>query len=157
GALHRREPDDDARRARAPRTRGLRRPRRRGASGGRRRGRLERPPAALQGRCGEVEVAYDGVAGVLQRRLQRLVQRLVHGEVPVEAGDLQRAARLEPGRREQERAAVCHLRARLDQDAERGRVYEAHVAEVDNEPFGRLGGRLEQRVAHYVRVVEVEL
>src|SRR5439155_6050067 len=62
-----------------------------------------------------------------------------------------------PGRGGQERAAVCHLRARLDQDAERGRVYEAHVAEVDDEPFGRLAGRLEQRVAYDVRVVEVEL
>ena len=65
---------------------------------------------------------------------ERLRHRVVHGEVPVEPGDLQRAPRLEPGRGEQERrAGSSSLRPRLDQHAERGRVDELDLAEIDDD------------------------
>jgi hypothetical protein len=50
----------------------------------------------------------------LQLRSERVFDGLVHGEVAVEAGDLERTARLQAGSGEQERAPVGKLRARLD-------------------------------------------
>src|SRR5947207_3688839 len=95
------------------------------------------------------------------RRLEpggaRLLERVVHGEVPVEAGDLECPPRLETGRGEQEALPVGHPRARLDQDAERSRVDEPHGAQIDYQPLGTLCAALEQRLAHGVRVVEIEL
>ena len=70
-----------------------------------------------------------------QVRSERQVDRLVHGEVLVEPGDRERAMRLEARRGEQERLTILELRPRLDQDAESGRIDEAHVAQVDNETF----------------------
>src|SRR5438132_11972421 len=93
----------------------------------------------------------------LQRRAERLVERVVYREVTVEAGHLECAPRLEPRSREQERTPVWHPRARFDQDAERGRVDELDGAEVDHEPLGSLRAALEQRFSDDVRVVEVEL
>ncbi len=57
----------------------------------------------------------DGVADDgLDLRGQRLLDGLVHGEVAVEAGHLERAARLEAGSGEHERTPVGKLRASLD-------------------------------------------
>jgi squalene synthase HpnC len=75
----------------------------------------------------------------------------------VEAGDLERAPGLGAGRREHEGLPVVHARARLDEDAERGRVEEVDLRQVDDEPRRLLVAGLEQRLAHDVRVVEVEL
>ena len=81
----------------------------------------------------------------------------MHCEVAVEAGDLERAPCLEAGRGEQEAAPVLELRACLDQHAERSRVDEPDAAEIDDEAVWRLGATFEQRLAHLVCVVEVEL
>ena len=75
----------------------------------------------------------------------------------VEPGDREGAVGLEAGGGEQERLAVLELRARLDQDAEGGRVDEVHLAQVDDEPFRLLRAELEEGRAHLGRVVEVEL
>jgi squalene synthase HpnC len=77
--------------------------------------------------------------------------------VPVEPGDLERASRLGSGRREHERLLVRHPGSGLDEHAERGRVDELHLAEVDDEPLRILGGAGDQGLAHLMRVVEVEL
>jgi squalene synthase HpnC len=94
---------------------------------------------------------------VLELGRARLLERLVHGEVAVEAGDLECTPRLETGCREQEALPVGHSRARLDQHAERRRVDELDCAQVDDQTLGALCATLEQRLAHGVRVVEVEL
>ncbi len=67
------------------------------------------------------------------------------------------AFRLESGRREQERAPVREPRPRLDQHAERRRVDELDAGEVDDQPLGLRLAAFEQRLAHLVRVVEIEL
>jgi squalene synthase HpnC len=81
----------------------------------------------------------------------------VHAEVAVETGDLERAPRLEPGRGEQEAAAVLHPRASLDEDPERRRVDELDLAQVDDQTVGRLLAAGQERLPHGLRVVEVEL
>ena len=75
----------------------------------------------------------------------------------VEPGDLERAPRLRPRRREPERLPVGHVGARLDEHAEHGRVDELHLGQIDGEPLGLLVAAPEQRLAHEVRVVQVEL
>ena len=83
--------------------------------------------------------------------------RVPDREVAVEPRHLERAAGLEAGCGEHERAAIGELRAGLDEHAERGRVDEAHGLEVDDEALRRpLRGR-EERRPHRVGVVEVEL
>ena len=77
--------------------------------------------------------------------------------MPVEPGDLERASRLGSGRGEHERLLVRHPAADLDEHAERGRVDELHLAEVDDESLRILGGAGDQGLAHLMRVVEVEL
>jgi squalene synthase HpnC len=77
--------------------------------------------------------------------------------VLVEAGNLEGAPRLGPGCREHERLAILHARARLDENAERCRVDELDLGEIDDEPVGPLRARGEQRLADGVRVVQVEL
>ena len=96
---------------------------------------------------GHVRGARGG-ARSLDLRAQCFRHGVVHGEVPVEPGDLQRTPRLEAGRREQERAAVVELRPRLDQDAERGRVDELDLAEIHDDPLRRVGTGPGQRGAH---------
>lgn len=64
--------------------------------------------------------------------------------------------RLETWCREQERAAVGELSARLDQDAQHCRIYEFHPAQVDDEPIGLFSGHGEQSGTDIRRVVEVE-
>jgi squalene synthase HpnC len=86
----------------------------------------------------------------------RLLDRLMHGEMPVESGDLERAPRLETGRREEEALPIREACAGLDQHAERGGVDEFHGAQIDDEPLGTLRTALEERLTHGVRVVEVE-
>ena len=81
----------------------------------------------------------------------------MHREVAVEPGDLERAPGLEAGGGEQEATPVRELRPGLDQHPERGRVDEPDGAQVDDEAVGALGADLEQRVAHFMRVVEIEL
>jgi squalene synthase HpnC len=95
-------------------------------------------------------------ASLLQSRRARLVERIVDGEMSVQAGDLECAPRLETGCCEQEAPPVGHPRARLDEHTERRRVDELHGAQVDDEPLGTLRAALEERLAHGVRVVEVE-
>jgi hypothetical protein len=49
------------------------------------------------------------------------------------------------------------LRTGLHENRQRGRVQELDLAEVDDEPLGLALRRLDERRAHLVRVVEVEL
>jgi hypothetical protein len=81
----------------------------------------------------------------------------VHGEELVEPGDLQRPPGLEAGRREHETVFVVQLRARLDQDAERGGVDELDLAEVDDDPLRSLGPRVGKSRTNLTGVVEIEL
>ncbi len=69
----------------------------------------------------------------LDLRDQRLRDGVVHVEVAVEPGNLERALRLDSGRGQQKRPAVVELRPRLDQDAESGRVHEVDLCEVDDD------------------------
>jgi hypothetical protein len=80
----------------------------------------------------------------------------VHGKVLVDARDAQGAMRLDAGCREHE-GAVRQLPASLDQNAQRRRVDEVDVSEIDDESFGLLRREVEQRRAYDRRVVEVEL
>src|SRR5439155_1446878 len=73
------------------------------------------------------------------------------------AGVVEREAGLEAGRRQNEPASVVELRPRLDQHAERGRVEELDLAEVDDDPLGGLGTGLHERSTDLGRVVQIEL
>ena len=77
--------------------------------------------------------------------------------MPVEPRDLERAPRLGPRRRERECLTVGHTTAGLDEHAERRRVDELDRDEIDDEPLRMLLAAREERLAHLVRVVEVEL
>src|SRR6266576_4889687 len=81
----------------------------------------------------------------------------MHSEVPVEPGDLEGAPGLEAWRGEHEAASVGQARPRLDQDAERRRVDELHLAQIDDEALRSFAASLEQRLSERVRVVQVEL
>ena len=95
--------------------------------------------------------------GRLDLRDQRFRDRVVHVEVAVEPGDLERALGLDSGRGQQKRPAVVELRPRLDQDAESGRVHEVDLREVDDDPLVRVAARRHERRADLLGVVEVEL
>ena len=71
--------------------------------------------------------------------------------------DLERATHVVAGRGEQEADAVREPALRLEQRPERGRVDEADLAEVDDQPLGRVLGRPLECRADVGRVVEVEL
>src|SRR4051812_42314753 len=77
--------------------------------------------------------------------------------MPVEPGDLEGALGLETRGGEEETTPVCQSCARLDEDAERGRVDELDVAQIDDQPLRRFGAALEERLANCGCVVEVEL
>ena len=80
----------------------------------------------------------------------------MHGEELVEPGDLERTPRLEAGSCEQEPVPILQFRPRLDQDAERGRVDELDLAEIDDDPLWSLGAGLGEGSAHLRSVVEIE-
>ena len=73
-----------------------------------------------------------------------------------EPRDLECAANIRAGCREDE-LRIVELLPRLDEGAERGRVDEVDLPEVDHEPLGSLLGRLGQGDADLADVVEVEL
>ena len=81
----------------------------------------------------------------------------MHREVTVESGDLQRTTRLERGGSEEKAARVLELGAGFDQNAQRRRVDELHLAEVDHHSLRRFGTRIREGGAHTLGVVEVEL
>src|SRR5882757_5984092 len=68
--------------------------------------------------------SLEGVTEALDVGRAGLLDRLVHGEVPVEPRDLERAPRLESRCRKEEAPLVREPRAGLDEDAERCRVDE---------------------------------
>src|SRR5436190_17489383 len=86
----------------------------------------------------------------------RALDGVVDGEVSIEARDLERPAGLERRRGEHERTAVRQPRARLDEHAERGRVDELDLAQVDDEALGSLVAAPQEGLSHRLGVVEVE-
>jgi squalene synthase HpnC len=77
--------------------------------------------------------------------------------VPVETRDLKRTPRLDSRSGEEEGAPVVELRPRLDQDAQRRRVHELDLAEVDHDPLRRFGASAGQGGPDTFGVIEIEL